>query len=743
MSTVGPTPSPTPSVSAGPAIKSGLSIRSILLLMLILVSIASSVVVGLIGYVNGRDSLRSAAFDRLIEVRDSRSGQIGDLVNSIENTLLLNARGASVGGAVQAFSAGFSELEPSELSTSDRATLAAYYTGTFGPALATATGETVDATTFVPTDPAESYLQLHYTVPNATPTAASAVNDAGDGSAWSTAHAQYHDYFRRMTQLYKFGDVLLVDTQGHIVYTADKGVDLGSSLDSGPLQRTNLAQAYAAAMTGNVADTVTITDFAPYPPSLGVPAGWAVTPVAVDGTIVGAIAVELPTAEINRVMTGNNNWATSGLGSSGETYLVGAEDNLMRSPSRDLIEDPQRYQTEAIAAGTPPETAKLAVQRGDTLLLQPVRTDAVEKAKQGLTGTTLAPGYLGGETIAAYAPLNVKGLDWVIVAEVDSAEAFAPVDVFTRNLVLSSALIVFVVSLFSLLIAGVIVRPLRRLRDAARRIASGEEGVQVDAGRSDELADVGAAFNDMSRSLQARAQLIEKQESDNEKLLLSLMPEPLIKKYKDGQQTIALDHPEVTVMFADIGGFEEFSKGLASEDALGKLNEILNSFDDAAEKFGVERVRTTRSGYLASCGLTVPRVDNARRMVDFSIELQRVLERFGGKHGVSLNLRAGIDTGTATSGLVGQTHVAYDMWGDAVSLAFQLQTGSDEPGIFVTQSVVDRMPDTVHVRDWGTVTTGTGEQHIWRIDPDDATTAAAPEQDLAHDSAAPTAPDNA
>ena len=131
---------------------------------------------------------------------------------------------------------------------------------------------------------------------------------------------------------------------------------------------------------------------------------------------------------------------------------------------------------------------------------------------------------------------------------------------------------------------------------------------------------------------------------------------------------VALDHQEVTVMFGDIVGFEDFASGLDSEDSLEKLNEILRSFDDAADRFGIERVRTTRSGYLASCGLTIPRVDNARRMVDFATELQRILERFGGKHGAELNLRAGLDTGTVTSGLVGQAHIAYDLWGDAVTL---------------------------------------------------------------------------
>ena len=44
--------------------RSGLSIQSMLLIMLLLVSILSNVVVGIIGYVNGNESLRAAAIDQ-------------------------------------------------------------------------------------------------------------------------------------------------------------------------------------------------------------------------------------------------------------------------------------------------------------------------------------------------------------------------------------------------------------------------------------------------------------------------------------------------------------------------------------------------------------------------------------------------------------------------------------------------------------------------------------------------------
>jgi class 3 adenylate cyclase len=387
----------------------------------------------------------------------------------------------------------------------------------------------------------------------------------------------------------------------------------------------------------------------------------------------------------------------------------------MRTPSRDLIEDPKRYQREAIAAGLSAKATSKAIAAG-TLLIQSVHTAAVDNALAGEKGTVVAPGYLGGETLAASAPLGVEDLGWVIVAEIDSSEAFAPVDAFARTLLISTAVLVFIVVLLSLLLPGFIVRPLRRLKAAARSIAAGEEGVQVDAGNSDELAELGSAFNDMSKSLQLKASLLEEQQAENNRLLGFLMPENVAKRYRDGDQTISEDHQEVSVIYADIVGFDAFSRTLPSDKGLEKLNDLVRRFDEAAEEHGVERVRTTRQGYLASCGLTIPRVDNARRAVDFAIELQKILTRFGAQHGVELNLRAGIDTGTVTAGLVGRSYVAYDLWGDAVNLAFHLQSGTDGAGIFISEQVFEHLSDSRPLIDAGSIQTDTGKQRVWKVD---------------------------
>ncbi|MCU1476870.1 MAG: adenylate/guanylate cyclase protein [Subtercola sp.] len=682
--------------------------------MLLGVSIGSSLVVGLVGYYSGSDSLKQAAYDRVTETRESRAREITNFFTTTENSLVVYTRGSTAINAVKAFTAGYDELQAQPAAAGDTAAVTALYTKTFAPQLATRTGTDTDPAAFIPSDPAEIYLQSHYTDPGLDGTKALAVDNAGDGSAWSAANAQYQDYFREIIQRFGYEDALLMDTDGHVVYSANKNVDLGTNLTTGPYKGTSLATGYQEALNSNEVDYAKISDFERYQPSLGAPVAWIMSPVGENGVTSGVMALQVPIDAINKIMTSDQGWAADGMGQTGETYLAGP-DQLMRSVSRELIENPNQYEKDAVASGTPPDVAARAVQVKGSILIQPVHTTAVQSALAGETGITISQGYLGDEDIVAYAPLDIPGLQWVIVSRISTSEAFAPVNDFTRNLILSIVALILVVSLLSLLLAQVFARPVRRLVTAVRQVAAGDLAVEVPQGSRDEFGDLGNAFNDMSRSLRIKQSLIEEQSSENEKLLGTLMPATVAKRYKDGEETITDVHEDVSVLFADLIGYDDFASDLGAEKELSLLNSIVASFDEAAVRMGVETVRTLREGYLASCGLVVPRVDNVRRMVDFSLEIRTIIERFNAQHETALSVRIGIDAGKVSSGLVGRTSLAYDMWGDAVNLANQVQRVSGAAGIFVSQSVRDLMHDAVVFLEAGTIETAGGVQTVWKI----------------------------
>lgn len=698
--------------------RAGLSIQSKLLIMLLGVSLVSSVIVGAIGFVNGRQSLHDSAVDQLITIRSMRAAEITTFMESVRRDASLNSRNLSAQSMSTAVNAGFAELADVELDENQRAEVEGYYADVFIPELEKRSGEEYGDTAFIPESAAGQYVQQQYVLGNkdfdADYDAQLDLNDSGDGTSYSTATERYGDYFTRLVKEAGYEDALLLNTDGDVTFSAYKGVELGTNILTGPYRDSALSKAYAEAIATNSVNTVVLTDFDRWIPSLNVPAMWVVSPVGNDNGITGAMAFQISIDTINDVMTGNEDWKAQGLGDTGEVYLVGRDD-LMRSTARRLVEDPDDYVKRLISGGMAPTIVdRIAAIKG-TVLLQPVDTKAVQEAQAGRSGTVVGRDFIGGDSVTAYAPLEIEGLDWVVIARIDTAEAFEPVNVFTRNVLLSLLGILLGVSLLSLLLAQVFTRPIHRLVGAVHRVAEGDLDVQVPQSSRDEFGDLGSAFNDMASSLRIKQDLIEEQQKENEKLLHTLMPESVATKYKQGDEAITEAHENVSVVFAELVGFDDLARGVSAEEEIGLLNTLMRGFDEAAEKAGVEKVRTLRGGYLASSGLIVPRVDNIRRTVEFARSLLGVLERFNAQNGTQIGLRAGVDTGTVTSGLVARTSLAYDLWGDAVSLAYRVRSVTGEPGIYVSQTVRDRTQEIVTYVEAGTVETQGRTETVWKV----------------------------
>jgi class 3 adenylate cyclase len=707
-----PEPAPKPR-SLRRRVLSRISIQSKLLVMLLLTSILSAAVVGFIGYQSGQSSLRASAFDRLTEIRESQTRQLQAQIGDLQNSLVVYSRGSTAIEAIQAYTAGFDQLSDAAITPAQQQAIGKYYNEVFATQ-DSQTGDAVDVDALLPTSNAQKYLQAYYTTPFTDWDLAVKFDNANDGSAWSAANARFNDFFRQIVTRFEFEDALLLDTRGNVVYSAYKGVDLGTNILTGPYRGGDLTEAYDKALASNAVDYVATTDFSDYQPA-DEPTAWMVSPVGEQGRVQGVLALQFPISKINRLMTMDKRWEESGMGKTGETFIVGPDD-LMRSDSRLFLENPEAFKRDVVEAGTPPDVAQESIQQGGTTLVQPVATEATLLAQRGQRGTLVADDYLGHETLQAYAPADVKGLHWAVIAKIDTSEAFAPVSSFTRTLVLSTTVIIFVVCIAAMLLARLFVRPIRRLESGAQRISSGEYGVSLPVQSRDEFGDLTVAFNEMSRNLAIKEELLTEQRRENDRLLLSLMPEPVVQRYREGEETIAQDHQNVTVIFADIVGMDELASMLTSDEQLAIVNKLVRQFDAAAETLGVERIRTLHNGYLASCGLSVPRIDNVRRTVDFAIEMQRIIERYNSESDNDLELRAGIDTGTVTSGLVGRSSLAYDMWGSAVDIANQVQSGSPQPGIYVTARVYDVMRDSRQFAPAGEVGAGDDTEPIFRLD---------------------------
>ncbi|MFZ1164466.1 MAG: adenylate/guanylate cyclase domain-containing protein [Mycobacterium sp.] len=683
------------------------------MLMLLVSSLASLAVIGVVEYFDGRSKLLPVAAERMIQLREGQRRAIEMLFGDLANSLAVYSRGTTADEAVQAFSAGFDQLGDAPVDPGELQALETYYTNKLIKPIQKTTGMKLDLRALMPNNNAQKYLQVRYTLPAHD---SNAPEDPGDGSAWSAANVRFHKYFREIATRFEYRDAMLLDTRGNLVYSVNKGPALGTNILTGPYRESNLRGAYEKAMNADSVDFVWITDFEPFQPAGGVPIAWLVSPINTGGKTNGVLALPLPISKINRIMTADQNWKAAGMGDTAETYLAGP-DGLMRSDSRLFLQEPKKYERDAVAAGTPPDIAAKAIRWHGTTLVQPVDTEAFHAAQRGRTGTIVDHGYLGDRELAAYAPVSIPNseLRWSILATRDSSEAYSRIESFTRTLIVTTAAMVFVICVLSMLIAQAFVGPIRRLRTGAEEISAGNYDVTIPVTTRDEIGDLTSAFNEMSRNLKIKDGLLTEQRNENDRLLLSLMPESVAQRYRDGEQTIAQEHQDVTVIFADIIGLDEMSNVLSGDELVGIVDELMRELDSAAEALGVEPIRTVHNGYLASCGLNVPRLDSVPRTIDFALEMLRVIERFNTGRGYHLSIRAGVNTGNVISGLVGRSSVIYDMWGAAVNLAHQMRSGTSGSGIYVTTDVYEVLRDIRQFTPAGNLVVDGSEQPIWRL----------------------------
>lgn len=292
--------------------------------MMLAVSLVAATVVGVIGYLSGRASLQASAIDQLTTIRELRTGELERVFATIQTGVQLDSRNLSAQNASRVLNEGFAAAQELELTPEQEAELEAYHAEVFVPQLEERSGGSYSPSAFIPDSAAGRYLQYHYSAKVTDFDEALLVMDAGDGSEWSAAHARYHDYFQRLIDTLSYEDVLLLDLDGNVVYTAYSGVDLGTNLETGPFRDSLLADAYREVVRSNSVQTIVTTDFERYAPSLNVPTLWAVSPVGNSTSITGVLAAQIPIETINGIMTGDERWREQGLGATGEVYLAGA-----------------------------------------------------------------------------------------------------------------------------------------------------------------------------------------------------------------------------------------------------------------------------------------------------------------------------------------------------------------------------------------------------------------------------------
>jgi methyl-accepting chemotaxis protein len=368
---------------------------------------------------------------RLIALRDAKKEQIESYFDFIADQVTTYANNKMIITAANQFNASYPNIAGSVGSVHSTAqqseVLSDFYQQHFTPKFnrLNATNEFTTAQLVAALSP--QALAAQYLYIGANPNALGekdALDSFDDDSQYSEVHHQYHPVIRQYLHAFGYYDIFLVNPDsGDVVYSVFKELDYGTSLIDGHYRDSGLAKAFQQAKSLPKGETA-IIDFAPYYPSFNAPASFIASPVYDQDRLVSVLIFQMPVDRINGIMTYGGKWQQSGLGQSGETYLVG-NDKTMRSMSRFLMEDPANYIKALRANGSDENDIKNIEFKQTSIGYQQVNSIAAQQALKGNRGFDIIEDYRGVSVVSAYTPLLIKGLNWSLLSEIDEQEALA------------------------------------------------------------------------------------------------------------------------------------------------------------------------------------------------------------------------------------------------------------------------------------------------------------------------------
>ncbi|MBI2423482.1 MAG: methyl-accepting chemotaxis protein [Candidatus Hydrogenedentes bacterium] len=290
-----------------------------------------------------------------------------------------------------------------------------------------------------------------------------------------------HAFYDRYVNLFGYYDVFLLNPDGYCYYTQAREADYQTNLATGPYKDSNLGVLFREVMASKSAG---FADFAPYAPSEDKPAAFIAQPVLRDGAVETVVALQIPLTEINAVMQ-----ERTGMGETGESYLVGP-DKLMRS---DSFLDTVHHTVEASFAD--PEA-------GD------VDTEASTAALAGESGARVVTDYNGHRVLSAFAPVEVFGKKWALLAEIDEAEVNEPISALIRSILIAAGIAGGIVAVLAFFIAVTIVAPLLKGVDFVQVVSGGDFTQQSSVDQKDEVGILVRALNRMAATLRSTIQQV-------------------------------------------------------------------------------------------------------------------------------------------------------------------------------------------------------------------------------------------
>jgi methyl-accepting chemotaxis protein len=233
----------------------------------------------------------------------------------------------------------------------------------------------------------------------------------------------YEDYFKKYVEKYAYDDLFIIcGKHGHVMYTQAKKSDYGENAKYGDLKNSNLGKVWSKVV--NTKKT-SFADMEQYAPSNNKPTMFVATPILKNKEVDLVLVLQISNKKIDEIMQ-----ERTGMGKSGETYLVG-QDYLMRS---DSFLDSDNHSVKSSFENP---------SKGS------VKTEAVKEALLGNSNKKIITDYNNNSVLSAYKSINIDDFKWVITAEINELEINETIEK-TINKTLSFSIIIIIIFLVTI-----------------------------------------------------------------------------------------------------------------------------------------------------------------------------------------------------------------------------------------------------------------------------------------------------
>ena len=202
----------------------------------------------------------------------------------------------------------------------------------------------------------------------------------------------------------------------------------------------------------------------------------------------------------------------------------------------------------------------------------------------------------------------------------------------------------------------------------------------------------GGLFGRIRYARKSRA-ILQVEKDRSEHLLLNILPAEIAAELKQKGRADARDFETVSILFTDFIGFTEQSSKLSASDLVRELNHCFEGFDNIAEKYGIEKIKTIGDSYMAAGGLPIPTEGSLKNTVLAALEMQALISNRKSKNHadgkIFFEMRVGIHTGPVVAGIVGVKKFQYDIWGDTVNTASRMESNGEVGMVNISEATYE------------------------------------------------------